>query len=157
MEQGERRFLADSMLGKLAKWLRVMGYDTHYQPFYQTGVIGDLIRERRILLTRNTSLTFKQVDSVLIQPDNVKDQLEQMRTGGYLKTDRSKWFSRCLVCNIRLNNIPADEAAANIPEYILHQHNPTISYCPACRRYFWPGSHSLRMFNQLKEWGFNDE
>ena len=47
------RFVADSMLGRLAKWLRIMGYDTHYQPFYKEGIMGTLMAEGRTLLSRH--------------------------------------------------------------------------------------------------------
>ena len=157
MEEHEMKFLVDSMLGKLAKWLRVMGNDTHYQPFYQKGMIDDLIRERRLLLlTRNTSIVGRNPNSFLVLPDNVKEQLDQMRASGYLHIDKSRWFSRCLICNMKLEKVATKEALVHIPEYVLFQKNPMISYCPSCQRIFWPGSHRLRMIDQLKEWGFAD-
>jgi uncharacterized protein with PIN domain len=157
MEECEMRFLADSMLGKLAKWLRVMGYDTHYQPFYQKGVIDNLIRNRRILLTRNTSTIGSNLNSFLVLPDNVREQLNQIRASGYIHINRSQWFSRCLICNVKLKKVPIKESLATIPEYVLYQNNPMVSYCPSCQRNFWPGSHRLRMIDQLKEWEFSDE
>lgn len=131
MEECEKRFLADSMLGKLAKWLRIMGYDTHYQPFYRKGVIDDLIRDRRLLLTRDTSIVGRNLKSFLVLPDNVKEQLDQMRACGFLDINRSQWFSRCLICNMKLERVSTKETLANIPEYVRYQNNPIVSYCPS--------------------------
>ncbi|MBW1768681.1 MAG: hypothetical protein JRJ65_16750 [Deltaproteobacteria bacterium] len=107
------KFLADSMLGRLAKWLRVMGYDTYYQ----------------------------------------SEQLQEMKQGGNLTPDRSNWFSRCLICNVRLKEAEAEKARESVPEYVLYENLAGIRFCPSCSRYFWPGSHRERMIRQLEEWG----
>jgi uncharacterized protein len=140
------------MLGRLSKWLRVMGCDAHYQPFYLEGIIDRLIREDRMLLSRNRRITDKYISSLFIESEQPGTQLQEIRKKGYLSLNRSQWFTRCLACNIQLIRISIEDAKANIPEYIFSQNNSEIRFCPLCGRYFWPGSHKIRMMRQLSEW-----
>lgn len=152
----ETRFVIDVMLGRLSKWLRVMGYDTHYQPFYGAGFIDALIRDGRLLLSRNRRMTELYTPSLFIKTDHVRTQLQEIIKKGYLTPDDSRWFTRCLVCNIPLKKIPIEEAKAQIPDYIYTQNNPDIHLCSSCGRYFWPGSHKTRMMKQLSEWDLHN-
>ena len=111
----ETRFIADSMLGRLAKWLRVLGYDTLYQPFYRQGVIGASVREGRRLLSRHRSTVTRYADSMLIRSDYVKDQLYEMKKAGTIRSERSRWFSRCLLCNVPLQKAEGTHARDNVP------------------------------------------
>jgi uncharacterized protein with PIN domain len=149
----EIKFIADSMLGKLAKWLRVLGYDTLYQPFYEEGVVAESVREGRQLLSRHKPTITHYANSVLILSDHVKDQLCELKNGGTITSDRSEWFSRCLLCNIPLEEAVGRDARENVPEYVFYQSAFGISFCPSCGRYFWQGSHRERMVSQLEEWG----
>ena len=148
----ETRFVADVMLGRLSKWLRVMGYDTHYQPFYGSGMIDVFINDGRLLLSRNKRLIEKYNPSLFIGTDHVRTQLQEIIQKGYLSLDNSNWFTRCLVCNTRLEKVSPQGAKAHIPEYVFSQNNPDIHICPTCGRYFWPGSHRARMMNQIADW-----
>ena len=69
----EIRFVADCMLGKLAKWLRVLGYDTHYQRYYRPGEIDQLVKKGRRLLSRHKRITEHYIDAVLIHANGVGD------------------------------------------------------------------------------------
>jgi hypothetical protein len=149
----EIKFIADSMLGRLAKWLRVLGYDTLYQPFYKQGVIGASVGEGRKLLSRHRPTVTRYSNSMLIRSDRVKDQLCEMKTAGIITSERSKWFSRCLRCNIPLQEAEGTDARENVPEYVFYQSASGIRFCPSCGRYFWPGSHRERMVGQLEKWG----
>ena len=112
----EVRFLADTMLGKLAKWLRIMGYDTHYEAFYGMDSIDKLVKDGRLLLSRHRQSVDQFHDSLFIRSDRVKEQLQEIRNAGYLTHDRSKWFLRCLICNVPLKETAAKDAALNIPD-----------------------------------------
>jgi hypothetical protein len=151
----ETRFVADVMLGRLSKWLRVMGYDTHYQPFYKSGMIDVFIREGRLLLSTNKSLNQKKNPYLINETHNIRMQLHQIKKKGYLSPDNSRWFTRCLICNTLLKRVPIEEAKAQIPEYISSQNNSGIQLCPSCGRYFWPGSHRTRMMDQIAEWSLS--
>jgi uncharacterized protein with PIN domain len=147
------KFLADAMLGKLAKWLRIMGYDVLYRSCCNPGQIQSLICEGRTLLTRNTRLVAGREGVAFIVSDHVDEQLRQMRAEGVIEVDHAKWFTRCLLCNEVLQEVPAESARENVPEYIFFQHPTEIRFCPSCGRFFWPGTQRQRMVMQLKAWG----
>ena len=148
------RFVADSMLGKLAKWLRILGYDTHYQPYYRHGVIDQLLKEDRCLLSRHKEISDQYGNALLLHADQVGEQLAELKNMANLAPERSNWFSRCLICNSLLREVRQDEASENVPEYVFYQNMAGIRSCPSCGRYYWPGSHRTRMIRQLREWGF---
>ena len=151
----EWRFVADSMVGKLAKWLRVLGYDTHYQPHYSPEAIDAFVRDGRILLTRHKKRAEKLGSgAVLICGNQVNEQLMKLKGELHLEPARSTWFSRCLICNAILRQAREGVAGEKIPEYVFYQNMTNIRFCPSCGRHFWPGSHRTRMEAQLKEWGF---
>ena len=150
----EMKFLADSMLGRLAKWLRVMGYDTHYQPFYHKDAIERLVRQRRTLLSRHKKTADRFPDALFIRSNRVADQINELKNRMDLRPDRSRWFTRCLICNAALEKAHFEVARENVPEYVLYENAAGIRFCPSCDRYFWPGSHREGMLRQLKEWGF---
>lgn len=149
----ETKFAADSMLGKLAKWLRIMGYDTYYRSFYREMEIENLTDERRIFITRNRSLSEKYTKAIFLHSDLVGDQLMEMKYLGYIDEDRTKWFSICSRCNQRLAWTLPEKAEKNIPEYIFYQNVSNMRFCQACGRYYWPGSHKKRILQQLERWG----
>jgi uncharacterized protein with PIN domain len=149
------RFVADSMVGKLAKWLRVLGYDTHYQPHYSPEAVDAFVREGRILLTRHKGRAEKSDGAVLIRGNKVSEQLMILKREIHLEPARSVWFSRCLICNVILRQAREGVAGDGIPEYVLYENRTNISFCPLCGRHFWPGSHRASMEKQLDEWGFS--
>lgn len=142
------------MLGRLAKWLRVMGYDTHYQSFYRKEDMETLIHRGRTLLSRHKKTIDQYPGSLMIQSDRVKEQLHEIRFGFQLEPDRSQWFTRCLICNVLLIRTQSKSIRANIPDYILYNNPSHLRVCPSCGRYFWPGSHRENMLNHLEDWGF---
>jgi len=148
----ETRFVADVMLGRLSKWLKVMGFDTHYQPFYGSGMIDAFLHDGRLLISRNKRLIEKYDPSLFIETEHVRTQLREIIRKGYLPLDNSRWFTRCLICNIPLKKISIEDCKVQIPEYIYSQNSSGIHSCPSCGRYFWPGSHKTRMLHQLSEW-----
>jgi uncharacterized protein with PIN domain len=150
----EMAFLADEMLGRLATWLRILGYDTHYQSFYRQELFEELIRDGRRLITRRAQAARHYPDSLFIRSDHIREQISEMRHAGVLTHDRSRWFSRCLICNVPLKAAKARGAMENVPEYISYENMNEIRHCPRCGRHFWPGSHKTRMLRQLEEWGF---
>jgi len=151
-----RQFIIDTMLGKLAKWLRVMGYDAHYQSYYKNGELIKFIKNGCVLLSRDRRIIRRYKDSFFIKSDHVGDQLLELREVGYIHGRENICFLRCLICNTQLEKIQLEKARERIPEYVYSQNVKHIRFCRSCGRLFWPGSHKDRMINQLKEWGFLD-
>lgn len=148
------RFLADSMLGRLAKWLRIFGYDTHYERAYSKGAVEILLRgEDRILLTRCRETMRRHVDGVFIRSDHVHEQLRQLMEERGVRPEPNTSFQRCPVCNERLRAADPDSAKDRVPEYVLFQHGSCLRLCPSCGRIYWRGTHLDRMRAQMKAWG----
>ncbi len=147
-------FVADSMLGKLARYLRIMGYDTVYQSSYTDQRLSELVMEGRILLTRDHAIARSYSNALLIDGDLVRDQLKEVDTALKLSRDHGNWFSRCLICNSSLSRVEGEAAREHVPDFVFLHYHDRISFCPSCRRFYWPGTHRERMAGRLKEWGF---
>jgi len=147
-------FVADAMLGKLSRYLRIMGYDTFYQSSYSDQRLSELVKEGRILLTRNHTTAKQYLNSVIIDHDHVKDQLKGVDRSLRLTRDRRDWFSRCIVCNSPLSKADVESTRRNVPDFIFLKHHERIVYCPICKQFYWPGTHRERMVEKLTDWGF---
>ena len=146
MNEGEVRFIADSMLGKLAKWLRVLGYDTLYFRDVQDGYLVNVARrEERILLTRDTRLLLRRRPCriLFVHHDRVWNQLRQV-VGELGLAMGERFGSRCLRCNQPLAPLPKDRAEGHVPEYVF-RHHEVFWHCEECRRIFWAGTHLHHM------------
>jgi uncharacterized protein with PIN domain len=152
----QMKFVLDTMLGRLAKWLRVLGYDTHYQSYYHPGQLEYLAGEDRHLVTRDKKKGALDTRAVLLQHDTVGEQLVELASLLRLKPDPAGWFLRCLRCNGPLETVPESKARERVPEYVFYENQGRIKVCNRCGRCFWPGSHRARMVKQLHAWGLAD-
>jgi uncharacterized protein with PIN domain len=108
----ELRFAADVMLGRLAKWLRVLGQDVIYgRHLSGAGLIRVARQEKRIILTRDRRLRRQPQQSLLIESDNFREQLRQVVTAFHLIRDNNL-FKRCLLCS-RDRKLPSKERCRN--------------------------------------------
>jgi uncharacterized protein len=145
------RFVADAMLGRLARWLRVLGYDTLYDASLDDRSLADLAnREDRILLTRDRRLLrdLRPHRAVEITRDAPLDQLASLASELALPTP-NELFRRCLMCNTPLDDVPRAEAAELVPPAARVLPGP-VRRCPTCGRVYWPGSHVRRMTRALE-------
>jgi hypothetical protein len=154
--KNQMRFVADIMLGKLAKWLRVLGFDTLYCSFNPISPIVPMAQRGRIPLTRQKKLISLLEGGVFVQYNNVGDQLDQLKKALPLETCHARCFSRCIRCNVILMDVSEEAAQDNVPEYVFYKDMKSIRFCPGCGRYFWPGTHKIRMEKQLNLWGFKE-
>jgi hypothetical protein len=146
MSEGEIRFVVDSMLGRLAKWLRILGYDTLYFRDAHDGRLVTLAqREGRILLTRDTRLLLRRrrCSMLFVQHDRVWDQLRQV-TGELGLRIGPRLGSRCLRCNRALAPLAKAGVAGRVPEYVFRHHD-VFFHCEECGRIFWGGTHLEHM------------
>jgi uncharacterized protein len=147
------KFIADRMLGKLAKSLRMLGYDTIY---YRGDDLHQLLHmarhDGRVILTRNTKLILRGPEDRIfgVTEDNPHDQLRQLIEKGHVPLDEEKFFCRCLLCNTLLDQIPREKAEGNVPDFVFHQQKEFFQ-CPQCKRIYWPGTHQKNMERRLKE------
>ncbi len=148
------RFIADTMLGRLARWLRILGYDTVYPGQESDQRLARLAsEENRILLTRDRELASRKgFRKLLIRSDLLSEQLAQVREElGLSLTGRT--FSLCLICNRPLEEVDKDQAQERIPPYVL-QTQKTFSRCPQCHKVYWAGTHLDHMQSLMKKWGW---
>jgi len=143
------RFVADAMLGTLAKWLRILGYDTLFDASLNDHQLVRLARaEDRVLLTRDRDLARRRgLHVLLVAGEQLDDQVRQVLADLGLVPDHA--FSRCPVCNQPLETIDRDMAQARVPAYVVQTHD-SFSCCPACGRVYWRGTHWQQMDEHLK-------
>jgi len=144
------KFLADNMLGRLATWLRLLGYDTAYLPHADDHELARVARaEGRVLLTRDVELTRRRgVRSVLIESEQVAAQLEQVFHA--LRLTAREAFSRCAECNVVLDTVIQESVRDDVPPYVFHTQE-RFRRCPRCRRVYWRGTHWARMLAQMDD------
>jgi uncharacterized protein with PIN domain len=138
------------MLGRLARWLRTLGFDTFYDPaVHDPELVALAAAEGRVLLTRDRHLVahLRPARALLITDDAPLDQLREVVAACGLAPPAAL-FSRCAVCNGVLRPATADEAATRVPEASRGQPGP-VTRCPDCGRVYWEGSHTRRMRETL--------
>ncbi len=145
------QFVADRMLGKLAKWLRVLGYDVIYLKQAGDREILAKLREGRILVTkdRRAEAWRMQGKVFVVSANDHEEQLREVVQGLNLPRIDNSLFSRCLKCNVLLETVSREEVYEQVPEYIwqtLH----LFRRCEGCGQVYWAGSHSKRMRQKLE-------
>ena len=149
----EFKFIADTMLGKLSKWLRTLGFDTLYYRDKKDDKLLELaFRENRQILTRKISLkTRKDVTHKLlfINENDPLRQLKEVIDHYKLTIVAHNIFTICLICNQKLETLTIELAKDRVPEYVAN--TKTIFYtCPHCKKIFWRGTHYENMLNKIK-------
>ena len=147
----EGGFAADFMLGRLAKWLRIIGQDVIYGPHLTGyGLIRAARRENRLILTRDRCLKKKQPPPLLfIDSDYYRDQLRQVVRACGLEL-RKNPFTRCIECHTVLQSRSKETVKPLVPPYV-YSTQEQFSWCPICRRVYWPATHHQRMLDELEK------
>jgi len=148
----DRSFIADTMLGKLARWLRVMGCDVAY--FREIGdaeLVERAERSGRLILTRDTLLVRRRrarANCFFVEGDHFRDQVRQV-VRAFAIEPFAGFLSRCLECNAQLQAIDRKSVEGRVPPYVFvtQEH---FRICPACGRLYWGGTHRERMAEELK-------
>ncbi len=146
----EMRFAVENTLGKLAKWLRILGFDTFYKPDLSAEKLMD-IGTGRILLTRTARIRGRNTSRklIFITSDNPFEQVrEVIGTLGITQKD-ARPFSRCVRCNTMVQKVDKDSIRKRVPDYIWETHDAFRS-CSQCGRIYWPGSHTQRSRDIIK-------
>ena len=143
------KFIADAMLGSLARRLRLLGFDVLYDPQREDNeIIRVSLEEDRVILTRDTRLASRPIASkcILIMHDRVPDQVLQVmqRTG---ETPSGGELTRCSRCNHPLRPAEKEQVRDLVPAHV-YAIQKRFYYCEGCGKVYWRGSHVLRMVRQ---------
>jgi len=140
------RFAADRMLGRLARWLRVLGFDTAYRSDLPgRRLLTVAAREDRIVLTRDARLRCPRGRTrvLRIASDRFRDQLRELDRAVPLGGVGAR-PSRCVECNLEVEALDPGEVPDSVPEYVRATQRE-FQRCPRCRRIYWPATHRARM------------
>ena len=136
------RFIVTKELGRLAKWLRIMGFDAAYFTGEEKReLVIRSLREERVILTRDSRMArYSGIRMVHISTDFVDEQVRQVirELGG--RPDEGKLFSRCVICNEPLTPIDKEAVREKVAPYV-YETQEQFMRCPACDRIYWQGTH----------------
>ena len=142
------RFVVDIMLGKLAKWLRILGFDTQYARLKSQKQIEAYRSQGYILITRREKLR-TQPRVYCLKADDPLEQLRDVVAQASITPRQVRPLQRCVLCNEQLQQTGQHEVFGKVPDYIFQTHT-VFRQCPQCRRIYWPGSHPARMMQRLE-------
>jgi len=147
------KFIADRTLGKLAKKLRVLGFDVLYWGGGNLeGAIKVAAAEGRVLLTRSRRIQdhAESLQVLLLERNDPWEQLREVLSKFKLQPKAGQFFTRCLMCNKILVPIPKEEVEGRVPDFI-HKTYDSFHSCPQCQRIYWPGTHFQKMKKEFEK------
>ena len=151
------RFAADRMLGRLARWLRILGHDVAYGAHLSgRSLVACARREHRILLTRDTHLLRdpELPPHLFVRSDHFRQQLREVAAA--VPLDGSTLLGRCLDCNRPLASVSRDDARERVPAYVWATQTQ-FHGCAGCGRLYWGATHREHMLSELATLGLAPE
>lgn len=150
------KFILTKELGRLVKWLRILGFDAvYYNQDNPSSLIILALRDERIILTRNQRLPqARGLKILLIKNEKIKKQVEEVLKILKIRPDPEIMFSRCILCNEELTDIAKDKIKDKVPEYVFKTQEDFIT-CPKCQRIYWQGTHWGNVQKTLEEIKWN--
>ena len=152
----EIKFIVDNNVGKLARWLRLIGYDTVlFKQKDDATMIKTALGDDRVVLTKDTQFTKRrlvtngQLKAILIKQDNPKTQIQEVVKALNLNYNFNP-FSLCLECNQTLVPRVKEEVQSLVPPHVF-QTQTQYTECPACHRIYWQGTHWQAMVKKLQD------
>jgi uncharacterized protein with PIN domain len=149
------KFLTDGMLGKLTRWLRLLGYNVKYSRSLNDEQLIEIAKkEKRILLTRDLKLyrqaTVQKINSFFVERTTEAKKLASLAKHFNLNLDFDVIVSRCPKCNSQIKPIAKNEIAGKVPETTASYYNEFWK-CPNCEKIYWQGAHWKRINKTLEE------
>ena len=146
------RFAAEKTLGRLTKWLRLLGFDTLYESELSGKKFIESLEKDRILLTRTRRIQkqFASCKLIFVESDHLVQQLNQIFRELGIKAAQTQPFSRCLQCNTSIVIVEKTTTWGRVPDYIFETHD-RFQKCPECDRIYWRGSHTRRSLEKIRQ------
>ena len=145
------RFAVDRMLGRLARWLRILGHDVAYGSHLAGRTLVDCARrEGRTLITRDTRLVRRRdlPPHVFVTSDHFREQLA-------VRLGEAGVLGRCLDCNAILAGLPREQVQGRVPAFVWETAEQFLT-CPRCHRVYWPATHREHVLRELAALGLSD-
>jgi uncharacterized protein with PIN domain len=145
-------FIVDCMLGKLAKWLKILGFDAlFFSKIADDELLAIARKEDRVLLTKDTGLIqqAKDVKTLFLESEEWQNQVRQVLNYFNL-WEKVNPHTRCIECNAELKNLSRKNAKNLVSSFVFEQAD-SFALCPGCGRVFWRGSHFEDMEVQIQE------
>lgn len=136
------KFITTIELGRLARWLRLLGFDcTFFNRQEKKDIVIESLREEKVILTRDSRLSrFSGVRMVHIESYFVKEQLAQLMRCMRLKVERQNMFTRCIECNTPIAKARKEDVRSKVPPYVYETQSEFMR-CPNCDKIYWKGTH----------------
>ena len=153
MSHENSKFIVDASLGRLAKWMRLLGYDTVvFLKEAGRAILRLAVEENRIVLTRRADMIERQFSGTLflITDVIVGKQLHAVIENFSLKVDRQKMFTICLECNEKLVDMEKEDVRDLVPPYVF-ENCSQYHQCPRCRKIYWMGTHPGNALRFMKQ------
>jgi len=146
------KFIVDSMLGKLAKRLRMLGYDTLYEAHLDDRTILKVSKEEdRYIVTRDTQLSkIRGAKVFLIRSTDLEQQLGEIKELAKIRRISKNIFSRCSECNTLLEIADKEKVKDIVPPFVYRTFDD-FHFCPACNKAYWRGTHVDSILKELKK------
>ena len=145
------QFVVDGHLGRLAAYLRMLGFDTWYERVAEDALLASVAGDQRLLLTRDVGLLKRREvqRGYCVRCDKPREQLREVTVRFGLRSHFAP-FTRCMACNGPLCPVPKAEVAEFLPPHTRETKNE-FSRCANCGKIFWRGSHHARMLGWIEE------
>ena len=141
-------FICDHMLGSLARWLRLLGYDTVYPgPIDDREAAAKAYDEGRVLLTRDKDLAARVKGAFYVGSDDLDEQMGAVTARFHLEI--SNPLSRCSVCNAEIVEVDREKVRDLVPPKVFEIQSK-FWRCPSCSRVYWRGTHWEEMTGRIK-------
>ena len=149
----ELTFACDAMLGRLARWLRLAGFDVSYTPeLPDLALAGQARAEQRWLLTCDRRLAaVAGPRALLLRAQTTGEQVAELRNRLPLTVQPDLFLTRCSCCNTPLELVPGETVRDRVPPYVAI-HAGRFMACRGCGKVYWPGTHVGRIARTLEEW-----
>jgi len=146
------KFLCDQMLGTLAKWLRIYGFDTYYasSDIKDSDLLKISKDENRMLLTRDRELIIQakreNIKTFEINSTDIDKELGNILSD--IKINKKMFLSRCILCNSKVEDIKKEMVKEKVPERVFNN-NDKFWHCKKCNKIYWKGTHYENMIKKI--------
>ena len=144
------KFIVDGMLGKLCRWLRLLGFDSSYAgcEISDSEIIEISLLQNRIILTSDRELSSRSGNALFINSRDLKVQIKYVLS--QYAPSPGLFMGRCSICNGELESVNLKQVNEKVPDSVYERKIP-VKHCRYCGKYYWEGSHYFSIINKLRE------